>query len=109
MVIDSNWKRRTDFSLYRSVEDVLNTMDTEMTILNPVHLWRITLLKTTCKKGEKCSELLVRLTDGAKVSNLRQLTQRDCFSTSSWTSVLRERTPKILRMESLMCCEKIKR
>ena len=49
-------------------------MDEEMTILNPVHLWRITLLKTTYKKGEKCLELLGRLTDGAKVSDLRQLT-----------------------------------
>ena len=49
-------------------------MDEEMTILNPVHLWRITLLKTTYKKGEKCSELQGRLIDGAKVSNLQQLT-----------------------------------
>ena len=74
MVIDSDWKKRLDVSLYGSVEDLLNAMDEEMTILNPVHLQRITLLKTTYKKSEKCSELLGRLTDGAKVSNLRQLT-----------------------------------
>ena len=45
-----------------------------MNILNPFHLRRITLLKTTFKKGEKCSELLGRFNDGAKVSDLRQVT-----------------------------------
>ena len=74
MVVDSDWKRRLDFTLYRTVEDLLNAIDDEMTILNPVHLRRLTLLKTTYKKGEKCSELLGRLVDGAKVSDLRNLT-----------------------------------
>ena len=74
MCIDNEWKRRLDYSLYTNVDDLLTSMDEEMNILNPVHLRRITLLKTTFKKGEKCSELLGRLNDGAKVSDLRQLT-----------------------------------
>ena len=74
MCIDQEWKRRVDYSLFTNIEDLLGSMYREMNILNPVHLRRITLLKTSFKKGEKASELLKRLNEGAKVSDLRQLT-----------------------------------
>ena len=53
MCIDNDWKRRLDYSLFSNVDDLLTSMDKEMNILNLVHLRRITLLKTTFKKGEK--------------------------------------------------------
>ena len=67
-------------------------------MLQPLHLRRIALLKITSNKGEKASALMTKLLEASKVADLENLSPEALIPICSWTNVLKERTPRILKV-----------
>ena len=51
--VEPEWSKRIDFENFLSIEDLLDKFDSEIQLLQPLHLRRINLIKISSTKGEK--------------------------------------------------------
>ena len=71
--VDPEWSKIVDFEAFNTIDQLIEQIDSEIQLLRPLHLRRMNLIKISHSKGESCSNLLRRFMEGAKVSDLPNL------------------------------------
>ena len=71
--VEPGWTKRIKFDDFVDINALLEKFDSEIQLLQPLHLRRITLIKIQSSKGEKASMLMRRLLEASKVADLPNL------------------------------------